>query len=118
MSGGVKVKIQPVSKILQTRGLNPGGDVQVYIDSTVVRLSDPYVSFDSGMLRNSGNTQTDYGSGEVEYKTPYAAKQYYEGCAEGTSHTGGLRGRLWFERMKADHLEEILRGARRRAGVK
>ena len=31
--------------------------------------------------------------------------------------SGGLRGKLWFERMKADHLKEILDGARKKAGV-
>jgi len=33
-------------------------------------------------------------------------------------HGGGKRGRLWFERMKADHRTKILQGTARMAGGK
>lgn len=36
---------------------------------------------------------------------------------EGTSK-GGLRGKFWFERMKADHLEDILKTAKEKCGGK
>ncbi len=113
----VKVTLQPVGTLLKARGLTGGGRVQQYIDATVLRLSDPYVSLKTGTLRNSGILHTDVGSGEVQYRTPYGAKQYYDGAKPGTSPSGGKRGRLWFERMKADHLGEIERGARRIAGA-
>ncbi len=44
-------------------------------------------------------------------------KQYYENAGigkEGLNKPGGeLRGKEWFERMKADHKEEILEGAKK-----
>ena len=91
---------------------------QQYIDSEVLRLSDPYVPFDTGMLKKSGISGTVLGSGVVEYTAPYARKQYYENSGrgkEGLQASGGvtgLRGKLWFERMKADHKKEILEGVK------
>lgn len=88
---------------------------QRYIDSTVLRLSDPYIPKDSGTLIKSGIIHTVIGSGEVRYRTPYADYVYYHNAGRGrngmNSAGGGLRGRLWFERMKADKKEQILRGA-------
>lgn len=89
---------------------------QKYVDSEVLRLSDPYVPFDTGMLKKSGISGTVLGSGEVDYTAPYARPQYYTNAGHGkqgvnaSGGTGGLRGKFWFERMKADHMNEILNG--------
>lgn len=85
---------------------------QVFVDSAVMRLSDPYVPFDTGVLKTSTILATVVGSGGVEYNTPYARKQYLE------NKGNGLRGRHWFERMKADHKEEIFAGAAKITGGK
>lgn len=72
----------------------------------MLKYSDPYIPFDTGMMRNSGISSTVVGSGLVKWNTPYTRLQYY------TNRGGrGLRGRLWFERMKADRLEDILKNA-------
>ena len=105
-----KLELKDINTVLRVRGLGNRGKVQQYIDSEVVRRNDPYVPMDTGALKNSANINTVIGSGEVKYKTPYAKKQYY-----GNKGTG-LRGRLWFERMKADHKQDILRGAAKIAG--
>ena len=105
-------------KMIAKRSLQTGGRVQKYIDSTVLRLSDPYVPFLSGQLKTSGISGTVLGSGLVVYNAPYAKRQYYTNGGrgkQGTAH-GGLRGRYWFERMKADHLNEIIQGAAKIAG--
>ena len=39
--------------ILAARSLQTGGQVQQYIDSEVLRLSDPYLPFQSGGLKQS-----------------------------------------------------------------
>lgn len=117
-SSSVQIKLRSVSSMLADRGIETRGKVQKYIDNTVLRFCDPYVPLDTGTLRTSGTLHTDIGSGEVVYRTPYAAKQYYKGSSPGKSHTGGKRGRMWFARMKADRLEEIKEGARRIAGAK
>lgn len=88
-------------------------NVQRYVDSEVLRRSDPYVPFQTGMLKNSGILGTVLGSGEVRYIAPYGRKQYYSNRGNGTQGTarGGKRGSLWFERMKIDHADSILAGA-------
>ena len=107
-----------VGQMVAHRSLQSGGRVQKYIDSTVLRKSDPYVPFLSGMLKTSGISGTVIGSGTVVYNSTYARRQYYANGGNGKQGTsrGGLRGRYWFERMKADHLDEILKGAAKIAG--
>lgn len=109
-----------IQKAVAKRGLETGMKVQKYIDSEVLRLSEPYVPKLTGALIKSGTTQTKIGTGRVVYKTPYARRQYYENAGrgkEGTSN-GGRRGKYWFERMKANHLEGILNGAAKIAGCR
>lgn len=107
-----KFKIKEIQVLLAMRGLETQGKVQKYIDSEVLRLTDPYVPMDSGELKRSGTRHTRVGSGEVRYKTPYARRQYFE------NKGNGLRGKMWFERSKANHRDQILRGAAKVAGGK
>ncbi len=90
---------------------------QAYVDSEVLRLSEPFIPLRTSMLIKSGILGTDIGSGEVAWIAPYAKAQYYSKRKEG-SETGPLRGPQWFERMKATYKERIVRGARRIAGGK
>ena len=102
--------------------------VQKYVDSEVLRLSEPYTPFLSGMLVMSGTLGTNVGSGTVQWIAPYAKYQYYGKVMAGNPkkptaknlvyHGGGLRGAFWFERMKAANLTKILNGARQIAGAK
>ena len=95
---------------------------QRYVDSEVLRLSDPYVPFRTGMLKKSGITGTVLGSGVVDYTAPYARRQYYTNAGRGiqglraAGGTSGKRGKFWFERMKADHKDEILDGLKHIGG--
>ncbi len=98
-------------------GANWGGRfnrAQQFVDSEVLRLSSPYVPFRTGMLDKSGILGTQIGSGEVNWIAPYAAAQYYN-TADSRSYDA-QRGGRWFERMKADHRDEILRGAKKLGG--
>lgn len=106
----------PTEELLRRRGIQRGGKVQKYIDSTVVRFCDKYVPFRSGLLKRA--IGTIFGSGFVRYNTIYAKRQYYGNSGGGREgmKRNGLRGRLWFERMKAAHKDEILNGAARIAG--
>lgn len=104
--------VNDINKLLRNRGLEEKGKVQRYIDSEVLRLTDPYVPFLDGGLKSSGIRATTLGSGRVRYNTPYARRQYYE------NKGNGLRGKQWFERMKADRKQEILKGAAAVAGGK
>lgn len=126
---GIEFHMDDIRTILARRGLEAGGRVQRYIDSEVLRLSAPYVPHDVGTLEKSGDLATDIGSGVVEWNTPYARYQYYGKVMVGsppkrvtntplTYHGGGKRGKLWFERMKLDHKDDILRGAASMVGGK
>ena len=109
---------------------------QQFVDSECIRLMVPYTPMLSGQMMQSATRGTVIGSGEIKYNSPYARYQYY-GKLMVSSITGSsyarkgeskvltskdLRynkskrpraGKLWFERMKADRKEQILKGAER-----
>lgn len=79
---------------------------QEFIDSECLRCMNPLTPRRTGYLVKSATLGTVIGSGELEYLAPYARRQYYE-------HKGGEggRGKLWFERMKAQKQDTIRKGA-------
>jgi len=89
---------------------------QIHVDSEVLRLSEPYVPFLTGTLRDTGILGTDVGSGTVKWIAPYAYSQYYKGRPPGQSKFGPLRGRFWFERMKQVWGKQIVSGAKKIVG--
>lgn len=95
---------------------------QSFVDSEVLRLSEPYTPFQQGMLRNSGIFGTVIGSGEVVWNSPYARYLYYGKVMVGRApkkvidkslqfHGAPMRGAFWFERMKRDKGQSILNKA-------
>ena len=80
---------------------------QKYIDSEILRRSDPLVPFRTGSLKRSGITGTKIGTGIIEYTAPYAKKQYFKGRAT------GQRGRLWTRRMWISEKPDILGNAQK-----
>ena len=92
--------------------------VQKQIDADVLRLCDEYIPKDTGILKNSGILNTQIGSGEVKYRTPYARRWYYmpanfaQGSGSGMNATG--RGNYWFHRMVREHRQHILENAKRK----
>ena len=99
-------------------GINEGGRVQQYIDSECLRSCDPLVPKDTGLLKQSGILNTQIGSGEIRYRTVYARRWYYMPAdfQEGEGKANPWRGNCWFERMKQQHKERILAGAKKIAG--
>jgi len=65
---------------------------------------------DSNKLIESGNINTKVGSGKLMYWTLYGRKWYYM-----PAHFQGApeRGNYWFERMKAQHKNQVLKGAQK-----
>ena len=116
-----------------------GGPIQQFIDSEVLRLMVPYTPMDTGAMIQSAIAGTVIGSGKIEYNSPYARYLYYgevygpnipkkeNGIIVGywsppkkqptgrpltySTERHPLAGKLWFERMKADHKDGILKGA-------
>lgn len=87
--------------------------VQEFVDSECLRLCDPLVPKDTGILKQSGIMHTQIGSGEVKYRTPYARRWYYMPASFSEAPE---RGNYWFERMKAQYKQQILAGAKKVAG--
>ncbi len=114
---------------------------QMFIDNECIRRMIPYTPFRNGILEKSATLGTVIGSGEIHQVAPYARYQYY-GMLMVSSITGSAfaskgekkvltdtpleydkskhpqAGPFWFERMKAEHKEDILQGAAKIAGGK
>lgn len=112
-NGAVKVELVWATEVgvRMTRQLL---NTQDYVDSEVLRLSSPYLPFDTGMLHKSGILGTVVGSGEVRWIAPYAARLYYN--PQYSFRGRPMRGGMWFERMKAARGREIVAGAKRIGG--
>ena len=109
---GVTLKLNNLQTILKSRGVEDAGRVQNFIDSEVMRVMEPYMPFDTGIMAHSMPLATTVGSGVVNVNTPYSRRRLL------SARHNGLRGPNYFVRMKADRLEEILDGACRYAGAK
>ena len=114
MAGHFEMK--PNEELKKARGLFPGSEAQLYLDTQVVAATDPYVPMDTGLLKSAPGTP--YGSGKVHYETPYARYQLGHGRAPGTSVYGPLRGRDFWNRMKADCKEKLFKALAAFAGAK
>ena len=84
---------------------------QKMFDQEVLRLTEPYVPFQTGMLALSPAQASDIGSGLLVWSTPYAAAQYYNTAL--TRPYDARRGGLWFERMCADNKAHLIKFAER-----
>lgn len=113
---------------------------QEYVDSQCIKFMKRYTPEVNHILAKSPVLGTKIGSGRIVYKSPYARYQYY-GKVMVSSISGSAWAkqgekkvvavperqlkyskagaqRLWFEVMKKQHGEAILRGAARIAGGK
>lgn len=97
----IKSDLKDTAALLSGRGLEDGGRAQQALDGAAVSFCEPYVPLKTGALMNSARASLP-GSGEICYSVPYARAQYYEG------RENGMRGPMWFERMKADRLGDLL----------
>lgn len=131
--------IKSNGKLIQERGLQPYGRTQKFIDQECIRLMDPYTPNLSGALIKSATIGTKIGSGKINQNAPNARYDYYgklmvssvtgssyarqgeskvltDKDLQYSTHKNAQAGPYWFERMKADHKKNILRGAQKLAG--
>lgn len=113
----IKVNIDiNTKKIMAARGMGSSNKVQKYIASEVARLSNPYVPFQQGMLKN--NKQIAQDGSHIIYPGPYAHYQWYGEVMAGRApkkYTGRkltyngapMRGKQWTVRMMIDKRKEI-----------
>ena len=96
--------------VIRKRHLEDDGEVQKFIDTECLRLCAEKTPKDTGALIESGNINTKIGSGQLEYRTPYARRWYYR---EAAFQEAPERGNYWFERTKQQYKKQILAGAQK-----
>lgn len=129
----VKMELKATSDILKSKGLQPSGTVQKVIDSECMRYMSDYIPRrQAGQLEHLMVTSTVVGSGEIDIPGPFA-HYLHEGILYVSPTTGSawakkdetkvptsrelqytgapMRGKKFFDRMKADHREDILQAA-------
>ena len=101
MSSGVKcnLRLDPIQKIALRRNLNRNGKAQQLLTSEIRRVSDPYVPFDKGPLKNTAVEKPT----SITYVQRYAKVQWYQ------NKGNGLRGKKWVLRAWADHGGEVVK---------
>lgn len=104
--------------IMAKFGLEEHGRVQMAIDQAVIDYSVPYWAWETGALANSAYSASDIGSGTIVYPGPYASYQYYGVSRSGLPlnynlSTNPQAGSYPIERMKADHMTDIIEEAKR-----
>ena len=113
----VKLDVESLPQIKQSRGLEERGRVQQMIDSEVIRLMSPYTPRDTGALINSATRLTQIGSGLVKQggpSAPYARRWYYN---KEDAHFVGGKTDHWFEKaMRNGGAETILKKAQQMIG--
>ena len=108
------VELPPsADELIAMCGLEPGGRVQCAIDNAVATYMRDYWAYDTGRLANS---VSGIGTGELVWDQPYAKRMYYGVGINYNTSKNSLAGAYPFERMKADHFEDILEEARSVAG--
>ena len=89
-----------------------GGEIQKFIDVIVMKDIEPYLPYDKGQLKRSGEVNTTIGDGEITWKTPYVKSLWHGKSSKGNDlkyNTSGhpLAGKMWAERYKADRLQNL-----------
>lgn len=129
----VKLNVMSHEALLAKYGLQDGGPVQKLVDSEVMRyMSDYMPRRQAGELEHMMIMSTVIGSGQIDIPGPYA-HYLHEGILYVSPTTGSawakkdeikvptdrlltyagapMRGKKFFDRMKADHKDDILKAA-------
>lgn len=105
-----------------------GAAAQVWLDSEILRSTEPFVPMDQGDLIGSGVRGTVPGSGLIVYNSPYAHYHYVGLVRVGRApkkltdrkmnysqlhQAGQERGSAWFDRSKKVNLAAWIAGVER-----
>lgn len=128
-----RLDIKSSDIMMKAHGLGPGGPIQKVVDSECMRYMGPYMPRrQAGELEHMMIMATVIGSGRIDIPGPYA-HYLHEGILYVDPDTGSpwarrgavkiptdreltyagapMRGKKWFDRMKADHKGDILKAA-------
>lgn len=81
------------------------------LDAKCIALMEDYVPIAQKRFKNRGKMSKSHRQekpGVIINTEPRARREYYINAG----HSGGLRGKRWLDRMKADHKEELLKTAK------
>jgi len=117
MASKINIDLSNAPKIISKLGLNAGGKAQLFFTNELMRISDPYVPFKQGALKNSARI-VEQGTA-IEYNTPYARYQWYGKVMVGSKpkvvtdrdlvyRGGALRGKMWVARAFNDNKQMII----------
>ena len=129
----VEFNISTAETIKRNHGLQPGGSVQKLVDGECMRYMGDYMPRrQAGELEHMMVMDTVIGSGQIDISGPYA-HYLHEGILYVSPTTGSawakkneikiptdqeltyagapVRGKKFFDRMKADHKDDILQAA-------
>lgn len=132
-----KLDIRPIAELLRNRGLQPGGAVQKVVDTETMRYMGDYMPRrQAGELEHLMVMATVIGSGRIDIPDPFA-HYLHEGILFVSPTTGSawakknevkvptdkeltyagapIRGKKFFDRMNADHKDDILNAAQAQA---
>lgn len=129
------LELKPTNRMLKNHGLEPGGPVQKLVDSETMRYMSIYMPRrQAGELEHLMLSATVIGAGQIDIPGPYA-HYLHEGILYVDPDTGSpwakrnaikvpakpkreliyagapIRGKKFFDRMKTDHKDDILRAA-------
>ncbi len=121
----VKVDTSVLSKVINSRGLQPGGRVQQILTNEIYKQAEPYTPMRSKTLIRTAEVGKDH----ITYVQPYSRYVYYGKVMVGkppkrvTSKNlhyggGGKRGALWIPRMWEEKKDEISKRIAKEAGGK
>lgn len=90
---------------------------QTILDESVLKDTDQYVRYRSGVLARSARTASRIGKGQIIYDTPYAKEVYYNQASRVTRDIHPNATPKWFEASKKKNekhwlsaVEKILKG--------
>ena len=129
----VQFNVKDKETLLRNHGLQEGGPVQKLVDNETMRYMGDYMPRrQAGELEHMMVMATVIGSGQIHIPGPYA-HYLHEGILYVSPTTGSawakkneikvptdqeltyagapMRGKKWFDRMKADHKDDILQAA-------
>lgn len=84
---------------------------QNVLDAKVIQLMEDYVPIAQKRFKNRGKMSKAHKQerpGVIINTEPRSRREYYIN----KGHSGGLRGKRWLDRMKADHKDELLKTAK------
>lgn len=104
----VDAKVEFDASALMAKYRNRAKVAQVILDESVLKDTDAYVRYRTGVLARSARTASRIGNGAIIYDTPYARRVYYDQHSQVTRDVHPMATPLWFEASKKKNLRKWL----------